>query len=346
MPDNGATALRRFGPAAGRLVCAALLLPALGSLAPEAGWLMDLAAVGVPFAAFAAVPAGVWMAWGRRWLGTSACAIALGAGLAGGGPRAERWRRADGEAPEHAVVRLLCFNVHPGNPRPDEVLVLVANAGVDVAVLDELPSAMVHPVQYDAALRSVFPHAVLRAPEGAWGGWRAILSRWPLRELPAGADGDGAQTGFGSGRLVVRLEAPGGAFVLAAVSPASPRTPARWADGLRGVRAIVEEARRWREDGATVIVAGDLNGVPGGARDVVLTGAGFLRARPRWAWQGAPGLLGLGGTFPEPVSRVVGVSIDDAWVSDGVRVRRWEALPGTGSDHRPVRIELVVPQGR
>lgn len=80
--------------------------------------------------------------------------------------------------------------------------------------------------------------------------------------------------------------------------------------------------KKWTED---VVVAGDLNAVPGSPEHVALS-ANLKRVPTTQP------------TFPGDRPRL---SIDHVYLSDGLRAQRWTIRDSPASDHRPVVVELT-----
>lgn len=86
-------------------------------------------------------------------------------------------------------------------------------------------------------------------------------------------------------------------------------------------------------DGPELII-GDLNATrwSGSYRSVV----------DRTGLRNAADGFGLGGTWPTSLWFTGGIGIDHVLVSDDIRVEDWRTGPGSGSDHHPVVVDLVL----
>ncbi|MCU0894383.1 MAG: endonuclease/exonuclease/phosphatase family protein [Rhodospirillales bacterium] len=235
---------------------------------------------------------------------------------------------AEGEAAETVSLRFVTHNLYVHNDRPDALADWLRQQDADVIVFQET-SATTAAVM--AAAKERYPHQFFAWPANyverpdlrPWLNGLAILSRYPLRNPSVFR-----QTRYGAPVAFADLLLPGAASVRLGVVHTS--NPVR-RSGLRSrnqlMAALADELRRY--DG-TLIVAGDFNATPytpAFARfldDARLT---TVRAYP--------------GTYPQ-IAGDFGLPIDHVLVR-GIRIAEIEALDAFGSDHRPLRADLVVP---
>lgn len=331
-----------------RAMVALGLLAACGAWAGARGsyWL-DLAATFTAHAASGACVLALWWLARRRFIAAAVCAGAAGLGLAGLTPgriMVAPDRAAMTPAPrDDWTVRLLLWNVGPGNGQLEGVRRLILESDADVVSLLEAPAWLIEEFKAGGVWRETWPHYWL--PGNASTGFRMVLTKHAQHE-PVGLR-EGAHLVALDGLRQIVLDRPAGAWGFVQVHPLSPRNEERWRDGFERL----EDAARGVSThmvprGLSVVLAGDLNSTPASARSrFIEERLGVRRAKP---------LLTPAGTFPASVLDGLGrvragvpfpmqVAIDDALLGPGVRLLRWEALPATGSDHRPVLIDLEVP---
>lgn len=326
-----------------RGVWASLML-ALGVLVLGAplGWWADLCATFAWPLVLAPIITTCWWVIRRRWF--LALATCCAAGLIGSVLLLPRAARESGAEAGSALLRLMIWNAHPTRTDEGAIATAIAAGGHDIMVFSECPRGLARTWMKSGAPKGpsgAALHSVLRRPMEDEAGWRVILSRWPLIDLSSSdarageASGEGGAAGGWVAARVERPDAEGGPFVVIAFQAQSPRTVRRWREGNALVREIVEAAREAMSDGLDVIVAGDLNGAPGGARSRALaSGSGLLRCKPRWL---------ADGTWPAVFPSWSRVAIDDGWIPSTWHVREWRTLDGGGSDHRVVQVTLAAP---
>jgi endonuclease/exonuclease/phosphatase (EEP) superfamily protein YafD len=271
---------------------------------------------------------GVWQIVRRRWwaAGLAGCACVLFAA-------SMYVPRAAYRAGLKPTISVLTYNAHTRNTHPEEALGLILESGADVVALMEPSAALLDLIRESEPLRTIYPHRWI--PDNARGGFRVVLTRWPqVGPGPRWAwRGGGARTGV-EGMRVMRVDRPGGAFVLVLVQPESPRSPARWRQGNATLRFATEVVNdRLGTMDLPVVLAADLNGSPTGWRSRYLSKrTGLRRCKPWWV---------AGGTYPAQLVWPMRVAIDDVWVSEGVSVASWKIVGDGGSDHSAVLVELV-----
>jgi len=268
-----------------------------------------------------------------RWalLGVALLAIVIQAAalLPGRAPGAPAQGQMSG-----VPVRLFVLNAYNRLRPATPASAVIDDAEADVLVIVEQGPEVVRLLGSDG-FRARYPHTLPAVPRTSK---PTIVSRWPLKPVrmtfarsAEGAPNPGMSP---TGGIVQR---PEGAFLLVATHPASPRSDEAWRDGNEAVRRMIPMLNELRaEHGLPLVVAGDFNSTPTGWRSRALrTQAGLLRAKP----------FGIGaGTWPGGLRWPARLAIDDAFVSEGVRVAAWSASPAVpGGDHSPVRINLLIP---
>lgn len=276
------------------------------------GWVLDLvASLAWPLLVLSGACVVLALLW-RRWF----VAALLVASVCIHG-----WYLFPGRAAEGAGepdVRLLVHNSGSANPGLERVLAQIRTSGADIVVLVESNPELVRSIRRGGALAETYPHVVAAGPAPGLSAWRLVLSRWALSPLPGEEPGWLAAT-------------PAGSLAILPIHPASPRSAGRWAGGNGLVRGAARASLALAEGGTPVAVAGDLNGAPGSWRDRLLHGGGLQRCKP--AMRGF-------GTFPAALPGPLRLSLDDVWVSRGIRVTSWEACGAAGSDHASVLVGL------
>lgn len=316
-----ARAARRWG-APGVLAGSALAV-----LGRSGWWLADVAAAFAAQWLLAAAAVAVVTGVRRRW-GALATAL-LAAGVHAWGIALPRAPRAEG-TPDLVVMM---FNAATGNRTPERALDAIVHSGADVVALAEPSDRLLDLVRASPGVAAAYPHREI--PDAARGGYRAILSRWPAETIEAWRRDE---MGKKIGGRAVRVQTPGGPVLLMLIHPDSPRSAADWARG----NAVVERACRFineelRPQGAPIVLLADLNAAPSSSRSwAVWRSTGLRRCKP---------LAAPTGTWPAGLPWPAQVAIDDAFVSEGVRVTSWRTIGGTGSDHRAVAVGLDLPGG-
>ena len=293
---------------------------ALRLLGLERGYPLVPLVAFTPFVAAAAVALVVVVALLRQ-RGAAVVATVLAVVLVGtvapravGGP-------SDADGPE---LRVLSVNMQLGTGSADELLALVRRERVDVLSVQELTPRLAR--ELDAAgLGELMPEQVLEPVEGGVG--IGLYSRVPL--AVASAPGDRRNP------LVIAGVAVEGVppVEVAAVHPPPPvrRALPAWRRDLRALPPATP-------DGALRILAGDFNATLDHAELRRLLDTGYVDAADE-VGAGLKGTWPRGRRFPPPVA------IDHVLADDRVGVRAFSVHTITGTDHRAVLAELVLPRG-
>jgi endonuclease/exonuclease/phosphatase (EEP) superfamily protein YafD len=188
----------------------------------------------------------------------------------------------------------------------------------DVAVLIEVTRAWSAPM---TALRARYPHMLVGMPPDGSG--IAVFAKGPKPSLRLESLGDAWCPAI----VLDFPEAPGPSpLALIATHLRSPMTPRDAVARNRQLRALVQRVAA--EPALQKIVVGDLNITRWSPLFAQLTTVAGVR-------DGQEG-FGLGGSWPSPFGRWLGIPIDQTLVSPGVRVVSRTVGPNLGSDHLPV----------
>lgn len=293
------------------LLCAAgLLLPWLARLLAEfegrLPWLLDLGAHWQWLYAAGLLLCGALAALRQpRWL------LAL--------PFAALpWLSAAPRAPASTAdtaptLGIAIANVQHANPQPQPLLDWIAATRPDLVIVLEASTALAPKL---AALPG-YPHQRIEPADDPFG--IAVLSRFPLTAVGVQHDE------FGIARIEAQFEWQGHCVDLVAWHPMPPLSPAYRQARDRRLRELAARAH-----GGPRIVTGDLNASPWSSAFAGLDDLGLRRAS------------GLAPTWPSAGRGVVGIPIDQVLVSRHWAVRAAERGPDIGSDHYPLRVELVL----
>lgn len=227
-----------------------------------------------------------------------------------------------GAVPAGLRLVIVTHNVWIANVDPLQTAAALARSGADIVLLQETEGRFRTMMP---ALRRIFSFG----DDCHYRCSLAILSRYPLdRVVYRFRDEAGRQVG--PRLLQTRVHLPGG-IVAPIVTLHLPRGAPADAD-LKRRRSLAEAVRR--ADTRSMILAGDLNLVPWSARMRRLDGwlAPMRRATAAFSY---PARL-FGRRFPLPLVPIDHVYTGPHWSLASVR-----RLPRTGSDHYPVRVDLI-----
>lgn len=248
------------------------------------------------------------------WAAAAAAVAALL--LAAAGPQ---WFPPTGEAaPDSARLRLYSANLWARNDDTAAIAASIRDADADILVLIELGDA---PAARLDALLAAYPHRVVtpRIDRASGAARSVIASRWPLAAIPDRPDGLHA--------VAAVAETPLGPVNVVGVHLTRP-WPFQEQWGQISQTMALTDIRRSLD--GPVIVAGDFNSVSSARIGrQVKADLGLLPA------------AGFPGTWPAAAPAGLGVTIDHVWRSPDLALSgRRLGLP-TGSDHRPVVVELT-----
>lgn len=263
-------------------------------------------------------------AWQRdRRLAVVATALCLGAAAwtwgAYGGGADDDLRAVPGDR-----LRLVTANLWLDNPDVPAAADTIAAQEPDVVVLQEVtPRVLVELERTD--LWTALPHHVLDAREGFHGS--AVLSARPLT-------GGLVRLGH-TDVLEVRLDLASGPLTVVDVHPAAPvaeNGTENWRKGLAEIASSYAGSTR-------TVVAGDFNATGDHAPYRFVVDAGLREA---WTEAGT----GFGATWPAGRALPPLLRLDHVLLGRDVAAQDAAVLDVPGSDHRAVRVDLVLPDGR
>ncbi len=331
--------VRRLRPRRGPGWAGVRFAVALPVVTACAAWVIGSVASGVDLVAQFCAQAGLvsaglagWWLWRRRWgAGSFALVGALLAllGVASGG---RVWLVSPPES-ESSVVRVMIFNAHASE---DEAAVrsLLLDSGADVVGLLEGPVWLMEEFKAGGVWRERFGHYWVSAKADV--GFKVVLTKWPQMDVVTGERGAWLTAAGGMRQMILdRPDDRGGPFAFTLIHPHSPRSAARWAEGNEHLTGFIERTRAHiGPRNLPHLAAGDLNATPTGSRSLRLWHElGLRRAKP---------VLRPTGTWPASSVWPAQLAIDDVLVPRGARVVSWEAVGGTGSDHKAVVVDVDV----
>lgn len=274
-----------------------------------------------PFVAAAAV-AVVVVAALLRQRGAALVAAVLAVVLVGvvapralGGPS----EPAGAAGPE---LRVLSANMHYGSGSAEQLVALARRTRADVLSVQELTPRLARDLEA-AGIGELLPEQILQP--GGRGAGIGLYSRVPL----ALADAGGARRNL---LVLAAAQVEGAPAVeVAAVHPPPPLPGSAWRDDLRALPTATP-------DGPLRILAGDFNATLDHAELRRLLDTGYTDAAAQIG-AGLEGTWPHGRRFPPPVA------IDHVLVDARAGVKAFSVHAITGTDHRAVLAELVLPRG-
>ncbi|HWE44993.1 MAG TPA: endonuclease/exonuclease/phosphatase family protein [Caulobacteraceae bacterium] len=274
-----------------------------------------LAQFGAPTLALCAGALEIALIW-RRWIAAAGLVVTVSAlvfALQG------QW------FPPHAssaspTTRIYFANIWDENRDIARAARSVANANPDVAAMVEFSD------RHRAAQARLFPelpYRVLSPGNPAYAGkpGAVIASRWPLRPLTAAAT-------WNFNILAARVEEPGAPFRLIVVHLTRPwpfRRRQSQADQIKRLVAAIETP----SDVPTVVV-GDFNATASGYLLKALMAQENLSA--------APAIMG---DWPANLPGPFRIAIENAFAGTGATIVSRRLGRPTGSDHRPIVLEIA-----
>lgn len=303
----------------GRLTMLAGLVGAVGTIVGALGsslhWAFDLLAQPLmPAAAVALliVPVAALARW-PIIAAVAALGALFGVGLAM--PSMTPSERVAADAPH---FRVLLFNMWFGNKRVGDVARLIQHENADLVVVLETS------IKARNALKFVAHTYPYRFDCTASGCDVVMFSRGRLMPLTIARTSDANRSPY----VTVMTELAGCRMTLIATHMTRPFPH----------RPYASQREQAREIGGVVggitgakLLLGDFNGAPWGYVVRTIEARGNVRAA-----------TGSGGTWPSIVPRQLRIPIDHVMVSPGLSVASRRVLPGTGSDHAPVIVDVAV----
>jgi endonuclease/exonuclease/phosphatase (EEP) superfamily protein YafD len=289
----------------------------------ERGWPLVPLMAFTPHLAVLALLGVVAAAWRRWWAGALVgvvCAAVLIALLV---PRAV----ADRPPPGATGVRLRVLSANvAGNPAAARaVLRQLRGWRPDIVSFLELPPQAV--AAYDAAgIRSPLPHRVLRPLPGFTG--TGLYSRLPLQRLPPPP---GTLFGIAAARVGLPRAAPLEVLSVHVPAPTSPGPTGHWRHDMRALPGAGAA-------GPVRVLAGDFNATLDHAELRRVMDRGYRDAAERAG-------VALRPTWPAGRTLLPTlVTIDHVLADRRIRVLSARSVPISGSDHRGILAELLVPR--
>ncbi len=220
-------------------------------------------------------------------------------------------------APEASGVsdlRIALHNVHTSNRNFEAVLSDLEASAPDVMAILEVDDG------WEDAIRRRFPNRHILVSPRTDNFGIALVSRQPLS-----GEGLWETPPLGVPSIDVRLDTPSGPIRLLVTHPIPPLSEQWWAIRNEHLEAVIA---RSRAAAVPVVVAGDLNLSPTSPAWFRIVGDSSLRRTglPLGTW---PSWLGL-----------FGLTIDHVLIGPGLAVTDSSMLPGAGSDHRGLLVDL------
>jgi endonuclease/exonuclease/phosphatase (EEP) superfamily protein YafD len=223
----------------------------------------------------------------------------------------------------HGVpLRVVSINVHTANRQHDRVVAYLRETEADLIVALEVDNRWARALE---ALNDRYPHRVVEARDDNFG--IVLLSKKPFVRSQV-VDLAGSEVPS----IDVTLDVDGVQVPVLGTHPVPPATPVYAAERNRQLASIATWAA---SHSGKAVVLGDLNTTPWSPYfSRLLTDGRLVRAHPRW------------GVEPTWMADQPWVSLllDHVLVSPEIGVTSVEVGPDVGSDHRPVRADLLMPR--
>ncbi|MBW2461920.1 MAG: endonuclease/exonuclease/phosphatase family protein [Deltaproteobacteria bacterium] len=248
------------------------------------------------------------------------------------GALASSWPVAGERLPQNATYpqglpfRVLTANLYVGNTNHQGTIASLLGADADVICLEEVTHGWA--VSLEAIdVTTAYPHRLLSPEDSPFG--IALLSRLPLTDVEEYSLADLPQ-------LRATVDVEGTAVEVHCVHLMPPFTPDLYAVHRRGGDELLAMLTARPPDAGPIVVAGDFNSTPYNALHNQLT------AMLEDAW--IAGEDGFGHSAPANLSAIPPMRVDHVYVGAGARSMGGELLPGNGSDHYPVAVDLAIPR--
>lgn len=217
-------------------------------------------------------------------------------------------------------LRLFHANVFEKSRNYQAVLERIKEADADVVVLQELTEEWSKRTE---VLRNPYAYmAVAPRPSGAG---MAVFSRYPLENVQVLSFDSTTHIA-----ILARVKVNENALTLLSLHPTTPITIEKFRNRNQQFK---EAAKLLTPIAGPKVLVGDLNTTMWSPyfKDL-LENAGLREARLGF---------GLGTTWPEPYPSFLRIAIDHCLVSKDVNVEKLRVGPTTGSDHRPLIVDLT-----
>lgn len=227
-------------------------------------------------------------------------------------------------------LRLLSLNMHGSDTEPAKFLALIAAEKPDVILLTEVAGDI---EQRMASLADAYPHRIPTRNKGLHE--VALYSRWPIAAIETNRSAH-PEMPVVSADLCPPAGARGACLRLVALHAMAPFGGGA---ALRDRQLDLAARGAAAQLGPSVII-GDLNLTPWSPTFTRLTDAARLQDSSR--------LRGLQptwrpGSLPAGLAPLFALSIDHALISADVAVEASRVGPDIGSDHRPIVVDLRLP---
>ncbi|MDX9973917.1 MAG: endonuclease/exonuclease/phosphatase family protein [FCB group bacterium] len=220
-------------------------------------------------------------------------------------------------------LRMLTANVLSSNREHERLLSLIRAQKPDVVVLLEVDYVWFRAI---ASLRNDYPYVTHKLRHDNFG--IAMISRLPFTSQEL-LDLGGSHVPA----LLAQVKVAGHPVNLMAVHAFPPGEAAMARTRDAQLHAAAKHARKSAEP---IVVCGDFNAAPWSPIFAdTLSRSGLKDARRGFGTQG---------TWPAQYAPCL-IPLDHCLASPAIVVRRFQTLPGIGSDHLPILVELVVPVG-
>lgn len=222
--------------------------------------------------------------------------------------------------PSGARYSLVQINLRYDNPEPKRILQMIAREKPDIVTYQEAGEEW---TPWLDILQASYPYRLhCREKPGTWG--VGILSRRPFSE-------HGQPVCIGDGLLAIAPVDLGGTRVNVAALHLSWPWPYAQPYQLAYIEPLLREL-----DGVTIL-AGDFNAAPWSNAVRRVEAASHMHP-----------LRGIGGTWlahflPVSWAPIIGLPIDQIFVSGEIRAPKVSVREDAGSDHLPVRLDFSVP---
>ncbi|RLB55121.1 MAG: hypothetical protein DRJ42_07130 [Deltaproteobacteria bacterium] len=252
--------------------------------------------------------------------------FALLGALAASWPVAQERLPKNATYPEGLPFRVVTANLYVGNTNHSGAIASLLGANADVICLQEVTHGWA--VSLEAIdVTAAYPHQHVLPEDSPFG--IALLSRLPLANVEEYSLADLPQ-------LRATVDVEGTAVEVHCVHLMPPFTPDLYAVHHRGGDELLTMLAARTVDAGPIVVAGDFNSTPYNALHRQLT------ATLEDAW--IAGEDGFGHTAPAKLLAIPPMRVDHVYVGAGARSMGGELLPGSGSDHYPVAIDLAIPR--
>ncbi|MBA4804988.1 MAG: endonuclease/exonuclease/phosphatase family protein [Brevundimonas sp.] len=234
-----------------------------------------------------------------------------------------QWFPPQGEpGPGAPGVRIYAANLWARNRDVDAIAASIRAADADILVLIEVGDA---PAARLDAILAGYPHRVAsRRIERSSGAARSVIAaRWPLAPIPDRPDGLHA--------LGAIAETPLGPVNVVGVHLTRPWPFQEQWGQISQTMALADLRRSLR---GPVVVAGDFNSV-----------STARIGRQMKAQTGLVPASGWPGSWPAAAPAPLRINIDQVWRSPDLALTRRRLGAPTGSDHRPVVVEITPAAG-